>query len=217
MRITLNPTRVAAIATVNDVLLSSLKWHVGHTHGSIALIADAKHSITDIAMDVGALVTVERSVKVQQLFTIAVSLSLCVISINFIKDAFLASYQVSSQKIFRAVTIVQTMVVVTKESLFRVMRNISCAENSEALFAAAQHQRADVSISIGSAIAACLMACGFRFADRVCALAIGASMVNTARRLCMTMINQHVSSHSVESNAEHSTREISRDSAVGHS
>lgn len=188
MRFVLKPRGATVLATVNDVILSSVKWHVGHAHGSTALIADAKHSLSDVAMDVGALFTVERSEAVQRAFTIVVCVSLCLVSLSFFKDAVSVSAHSSPSKTVRIVSIVESTVIVTKEAVFRTMRGVSRAENSSALFAAAQHQRADVGISIGAAVGACLMARGFWWADRICAIGIGVVMVDTARRLYISNI-----------------------------
>lgn len=183
MRLALKPTSVAALAAANDVFLSSLKWRVGLTHGSVALVADAKHSLTDVAMDVGALLAAERSDAVQRCFTIAVCVSLCAIAGTFFKDALLAASHGRPPQTVRAVAVVQSTVIATKEVVFRLMRRVSLADSSSALLAAAHHQRADVGVSLGSAVAACLMARGVAWADRACAAAIGVVMVDTARRL----------------------------------
>ena len=188
MRLPVRPGRVAALATVNDIFLSSLKWHVGHAHGSASLIADAKHSLTDVAMDVGALMTVEHSEAVQGYFKIAVCLSLCAMSASFLKEAlYWTPVHSRAAKTIPAVVFVQSIVVFSKETTFRLMRRVSRVANSPALFAAAQHQRADVGVSIGAGVATCMMAVGFRWADRICTAAIAVVMLDTALRLYRTV------------------------------
>lgn len=187
MRIALRPSRAVALATANDVLLSTLKWHTGCACGSLALVVDAKHSLTDVVVDTGALMIVDRPLVVQRAFSICIITILCTMGVGFFKDAWMLTGTKAAQRVSRKtlsiILLVQAAVAVSKESIFRMTRRVSEQHKSLTLASIAQHQRADVFASMGVCTGAAMTALGCTWTDRAIAMALGCVMIRTAKTL----------------------------------
>lgn len=178
----LTPKRILTISFINDVFISSLKWNVGHTCNSAALIADAKHSISDVIVDIGALSVVDKSVTIQKVFTSFVSLSLLFLAYDLIKDVFCVKHVICKSNTY-LIYIVQSIVILSKELLYRMMSHLSRTYNSATLLATSQHQRSDVFTSLTSTGGAILQSCGFMIADKIATIFIALLIAKTSVEL----------------------------------
>ena len=152
--------RVGWISIITNIFLFIIKYWVGLVSGSIALIADAWHTLSDSISSV-ALIIGLRIAKVppdrehpyghgraELLSTVLIGLILGVIGLNFVKDALY--HLIREQAVVfgfwaKAVTIIS---ILGKEVLAQLSFYISRKNESPSLRADAWHHRSDALSSI---------------------------------------------------------------------
>ena len=152
--------RVGWISIITNIFLFIIKYWVGLVSGSIALIADAWHTLSDSISSV-ALIIGLRIAKVppdrehpyghgraELLSTVLIGLILGVIGLNFVKDALY--HLIREQAVVfgfwaKAVTIIS---ILGKEILAQLSFYISRKNESPSLRADAWHHRSDALSSI---------------------------------------------------------------------
>lgn len=158
--------RVSIVGMVVNVLLTVAKFAAGILGRSTAMIADAVHSVSDVATDVVVIVFLRVSMrprdtshdyghgKFETLATVAIAAALAAVAvgilINAVKSiAAFASGTVLSQP--GSVALIAAAVsLVVKELLFRYTRKVGSRQRSPAVIANAWHHRTDALSSIGA-------------------------------------------------------------------
>ncbi|QEN04471.1 cation transporter [Thiospirochaeta perfilievii] len=160
--------RVTLVGTVVNILLSFVKLLVGFFSGSLALVADGFHSLSDLASDLVVYVGLSFAEKPDDsshhfghgkfetfsAFLVGVLLALAGIVIG--KDSFVMFRAVFNGEILHPPKIwalyITILSVVVKEILYRYTKNAGKKINSPSVIANAWHHRSDSFSSIGASL-----------------------------------------------------------------
>ncbi|MFC1677902.1 cation diffusion facilitator family transporter [Planctomycetota bacterium] len=182
---------VTYLSMAANVVLSGVKVVFGVLSGSIALIADGFHSLSDIATDIAVLIGVYVGSKkpdekhpyghgwAETLSAGFVALVLVVVGVTMIyyPAVKIARGEVTS---FRWVVIIVAVIsVIAKELLYKRTRKVAVETHSSSLYANAWHHRSDAGSSIAVIAGAVSLRFGFAHGDHLAAMAVGLMIVMT--------------------------------------
>lgn len=180
----LSASHVTLLGAVVNVALAFLKLAVGTLCGSAALLADAYHSISDIAVDAATMLAVHGSPAFERgcTLTIAALLSsagavMMADAIGTMRAAAMAAAAPPAAAGAFAPFFVALVAIASKESLFRVTRQVALRVRSTVLLASAKHHRSDALSSLAAALGTCGVLVGLPMADAVAAATVGAMLV----------------------------------------
>jgi len=188
-----------------NIALSAVKVIVGFLAGSLALIADGIHSLSDAATDVAVLLGVRLGSKAPdqshpyghgraETFSaglIALVLILVGGVMIYYATKAIARDEVTTPRL--AVLIVAILSIASKEWLYRVTQKVAIQSHSTALYANAWHHRSDALSSVAVAIGFISLEFGFGHGDQVAAIAVGLMIILVAVRIigdCMRELTE---------------------------
>ncbi len=192
--------KVTYVGVAINIALAIVKSLVGLLTGSMALLADGIHSVSDTATDVVVLLGVQLGAREPdpehpyghgRLETFAA----VIVAIVFvggggvmIRKASLAVAQAPSvEGPFKAlpasVLWVALVSVVAKELLYRATRKIAIATGSSALYANAWHHRSDAFSSVAVVVGFVAMKFGYEHGDHVATIAVGLMIILVAIKI----------------------------------
>jgi cation diffusion facilitator family transporter len=169
----------------NVFILVPVKFIVGFMTGSLSLVADGVHSVTDLITDFAVLLGLhfgsqkpdrEHPYGHGKLETIAASgiaLGLLVVGLGMI---YYAAHDIAKGVIKRPHNIVLVaagMAIVIKEVIYRVTKAVAIKYHCPAAMANAWHDRADALSSVAVIIGVIAQKFGFNYGDQVAAIAVG--------------------------------------------
>ena len=178
----LTPRGVLTASTVNDLVLTSVKWSVGQSCHSTILVADAEHSLGDIFVDVGSIFLVNRHSVLQKAFTRGVAVLLAIAAATLFREA-MGPRTTLPKRCIKQIMAVQGLVVISKEALYHTMIRLHKTCKSMTLLSAARHQRSDVIASLSFASGALLQVFGLTMLDRCATILAALSIVRMSLRL----------------------------------
>ncbi|MBN1972973.1 MAG: cation transporter [Sedimentisphaerales bacterium] len=169
--------------------LSLIKIIIGYLAGSLALIADGIHSLSDLATDLAVLLGVRIGSKQAdsshpyghgRAETFAggfVALILIFVGGIMIYYATIAIAKDEVTKPNYAVLIAAILSVVAKEWLYRATKKIAVESHSPSVYANAWHHRSDAFSSVAVVIGFITLVFGFSHGDQVAAIAVGLMII----------------------------------------
>lgn len=180
---------ITYLGLVINVFLSVIKIVVGFFAGSLALIADGLHSLSDLATDVAVLLGVRLGSKAPdqdhpyghgraETFSAGVvALVLILVGGGMMYYATVAIAKDEETAPHIAVLIVAILSIASKEWLYRVTQKVAIRFHSTALYANAWHHRSDALSSVAVAAGFILLEFGFGHGDHVAAIAVGLMII----------------------------------------
>jgi cation diffusion facilitator family transporter len=165
--------------------LSIIKIVIGSLTGSLALVADGIHSLSDIATDVAVLLGVRLGSKAPdqshpyghgraETFSAGlVALILIIVGGAMIYYATLAIARDEITAPRLEVLAAAVVSIAAKEWLYRATRKVAIQSHSPALYANAWHHRSDALSSVAVAIGFITLKFGFGHGDQVAAIVVG--------------------------------------------
>jgi cation diffusion facilitator family transporter len=174
---------------VLNLALSVVKVVVGLVTGSLALLADGIHSLSDLATDIAVLLGVLLGSKqpdrghpyghgrAETFAGIVIALVLIVVGGAMIYYATIAIARDEVTIPNLAVLAAAIVSIVSKEWLYRVTQKIAVKSHSPSLYANAWHHRSDALSSVAVAIGFISLEFGFGHGDQVAAIAVGLMIV----------------------------------------
>jgi len=180
---------VTNLAIATNLALFVIKVLVGFLSGSIALIADGIHSISDMVTDFAVLLGYyfgskepdqEHPYGHGRIETF--SAGFIALLLVFVGSAMIyyAAITMGKDKVVEpaiSILIVALISVVTKELLFRRTKRVAVESHSTALYANAWHHRSDALSSIVVVIGFVLVRWGYAHGDQIAAIAIGLMII----------------------------------------
>ena len=172
-----------------NIALSVVKVVVGWLAGSLALVADGIHSLSDVATDAAVLVGLRLGSKEPdqshpyghgraETFSaglIALVLILVGGAMVYYATMAIARDQVTTPRL--GVLIAAIVSIGAKEWLYRVTQKVAIQYHSSALYANAWHHRSDALSSVAVAIGFISLEFGFGHGDQVAAMAVGLMII----------------------------------------
>ena len=182
--------QVTYLGIVANIVLAIVKAMVGLTVGSMALIADSIHSISDMVTDVALLLGVHFGSKepdlkhpyghgrietISEAFIAAVLVAIGGVLIQRASVAIAKSHaaQPGFSDIGWVVCCVAVVSIVVKEVLYLITRKVAVKTDSSALYANAWHHRSDALSSIAVVIGFISLKLGYEHGDQVATIVVG--------------------------------------------
>ncbi len=176
---------ITNIGMVANLILGVLKVIVGLLGGSMALLADGIHSISDIATDITVLLGVYLGSKkpdeqhpyghgrIETFAAFVIGIVLAVVGAGMI---YRAVFDIAAGHIIEPgfeILIVALASVGVKEILYHTTKRIAVRWHSATLYANAWHHRSDALSSIAVIVGFIALQFGFTYGDQAAAIAVG--------------------------------------------
>lgn len=182
--------RVTIIGMGINITLTLLKVVVGFMVGSLSLLADGVHSLSDFATDIALLVGVYFGSKkpdekhpfghgrletFSAVFVAAVLIGVGAWLIFEGAKGIVEMHREGAPKaqISSSVIWIALLSVALKEYLYRITRNVAARTHSSATYANAWHHRSDALSSVAVVIGAVAVKLGYPHGDQLGAIAVG--------------------------------------------
>lgn len=184
--------RVTNLGIVGNIVLSAIKLVVGFSAGSLALIADGFHSLSDMATDVAVLLGIYFGSKQPdekhpyghgriETFT-AGFIGLILAGVGGVM-IYRAAGDIAKGKLATpgyAVLFVASASIIIKELLYQITKKVAVSSHSTALYANAWHHRSDAASSVAVVIGFISLRFGFKYGDQIAAVVVGLMIVLVA-------------------------------------
>ena len=189
------------ISIAGNVLLSVVKLALGLFIGSIALVADGVHSLSDVATSAVVILGFRIASKppdadhpfghgrVEYIATLVIAILLAITGIEFIMasvDRLRDPTSLENEEFAMAIAMVVLASAVVKEAMARYSLAMSRRIKSEVLEADAWHHRSDAISSVGVAIAIVGSSYGLTWLDPVFGIVVAIIIILVAYRLVKT-------------------------------
>ncbi len=186
---------------INSVL-AAVKLGVGLTIGSLALLADGVHSLSDMATDCLVLISIKSAArpadsnhayghgKYETLTSAAVALLLLGIGIFLAWTAGVTLHRRIMRFPGPRVLIVAVFSIFLKEGLFRVMKAAAERMGSSLLYANAWHQRTDALSSVAVLFGGVVGLLNFGRGDGIAGLIIGMMIVVAGGKILLNSVHE---------------------------
>jgi len=180
---------VTNLGIVVNIVLAGMKMGVGLFAGSIALVADGIHSLSDMATDVAVLLGVRLGSKEPdkshqyghgRAETFVAGLIALVLVIVGAAMIYYAGADITHGNVTepRMVMLVAAVVsIIAKEWLYRITKKTAIESHSPALYANAWHHRSDALSSVAVLIGFISLKFGFAYGDQIAAIAVGLMII----------------------------------------
>ena len=217
---------VTYLGIVVNIALSIVKVVIGSLAGSLALMADGIHSLSDVATDVAVLLGLRLGSKEPdqshpyghgraETFSaglIALVLILVGGAMIYYAAMAIAREQVTTPRL--GVLIVAMFSIAAKEWLYRVTQKIAIQSHSSALYANAWHHRSDALSSVAVVIGFISLEFGFGHGDQVAAIAVGLMIILVGIRVMTDCLSELTESAIDPDTIEHIKHVINADSSI---
>ena len=184
---------ITIVGIITNVVLAVVKAAVGLLAGSMSLVFDAIHSISDTATDIVVLFGIHFGSKEPDIehpyghgraetFSAAVvAIVLIVAGCFMIQKASIAvamaPLAVEPPPINQVVFWVALLSIIAKEALYIVTRRVAVKTHSPSLYANAWHHRSDALSSVAVAVGFIAMKFGFEDGDHIAAIVVGLMII----------------------------------------
>jgi len=180
---------VTNISIGTNIILTAAKVIVGLLAGSMAVVADGIHSLSDFVTDLAVLFGVHLGSKEADLthpyghgrmetFSAAfVAVALAIVGLGMI---YYAALDIAKGNVIvpnTAMVIVTVVSIVSKEWLYQITKRVAIKSHSAAAYANAWHHRSDAFSSVAVLIGIISLKFGFSFGDQVAAIAVGLMII----------------------------------------
>lgn len=219
-------TSVTNLAVAANIALFILKLSVGLLSGSIALIADGVHSLSDMTTDLVVLVGVHFGLKEPdqnhpyghgraETFSAGfIALFLFFVGLAMIYYAAIDIAKGNVTDFHITVLIVAVVSIIIKELLYRLTRKVAIKSHSSALYANAWHQRSDALSSVAVLIGFISLKAGFNYGDQIAAIAVGLMIILVGVRVIADCLRELTESAVDQDTIEHIKSIINADSSI---
>jgi cation diffusion facilitator family transporter len=176
---------VTYLSIAANIALFLIKVIVGLIGGSVSLVADGIHSLSDLSTDGAVLLGHHFGSKepdrehpyghgrIETLSTVVIALILIVVGCLMVRYAGLDIARGKVSEASTAVMIAALVSVFGKEALYRITRVAAVKSNSSALYANAWHHRSDALSSVAVVGGFLTLRFGFSYGDQVAAIVVG--------------------------------------------
>jgi len=217
---------ITYLGMIVNIILAVIKIVVGYLAGSMALVADGIHSISDMTTDIAVLLGVHFGSKQPdekhqyghgrtETFAAAfIGAALIVVGAVMIYRAAIdmAAGKYSTPRF--VVLFVALISVVVKELLYRMTKRIAIKSHSSALYANAWHHRSDAFSSIAVVAGFISLKFGFKYGDQMAAAAVGLMIILVAIRIISDCLSELTESAVDSDTIEHIKNIINADSSI---
>ncbi len=209
---------VTNLSIAMNICLSVVKFVVGFLVGSMSLVADGVHSLSDMATDAVVLLGVHFGSKepdqshpyghgrIETFSAVFIALFLVFVGLAMI---YYAAVDIAKGTVIyphTGVLIVAIISIVVKELLFRVTKIIAVKSHSTALYANAWHHRSDAVSSVAVLMGFISLKAGFDYGDQIAAIIVGMMIALVGGRIigdCMHELTESAVDQGTIEHIEH--------------
>jgi len=180
---------VTNLGIAANIVLAAVKVAVGLFAGSVALVADGIHSISDMATDIAVLLGIHFGSKqpdeghpyghgrIETFAAVFIGLTLAGVGAAMIYHAAAAIAAQRYVKPGLIVLFVAIASIIVKELLYSITKRVAVKSHSSALYANAWHHRSDALSSVAVLCGGIAGSVGWGYGDRVAAIVVGLVVV----------------------------------------
>ncbi|MHC4791662.1 MAG: cation diffusion facilitator family transporter [Planctomycetota bacterium] len=217
---------VTNLGIVGNIVLSAVKVGVGFFAGSMALVADGIHSLSDMATDIAVLLGVYFGSKQPDERHQYGHGRIETFSAGFIGIALIgvggvmierAAADIAAGGYVRPgfiVLFVAIFSIVVKELLYGATKRVAVKTHSSALYANAWHHRSDSLSSVAVVIGFVSLQFGFKYGDQLAAVAVGLMIVLVGIRIIRDCLSELTESAIDPDTIEHIKHIINSNSSI---
>jgi len=217
---------VTYLGMVINLALTVVKVVIGVLAGSLALVADGIHSLSDLATDGAVLLGLHLGSKepdqshpyghgrAETFSAGAIALVLILVGGAMIYYATMAIARDEMTTPRFAVLGAAIVSVAAKEWLYRITRKVAIQSHSPALYANAWHHRSDAFSSVAVVVGFVSLAFGFGHGDQVAAMAVGLMIIWVGVRVASDALRELTEAAVDSETIEHIKRVINSDSSI---
>jgi len=217
---------VTNLGIAANIVLAAVKIAVGLLAGSVALVADGIHSISDMATDIAVLLGVHFGSKqpdeshpyghgrIETFAAVFIGLALAGVGAAMIYHAAAAIAAQRYVKPGLIVLFVAIASIIVKELLYKITKKVAIKSHSSALYANAWHHRSDAFSSIVVAIGFVSLRLGFRYGDQMAAIGVGLMIILVAVRVIADCLRELTESAVDQDTIEHIKDIVNANSSI---
>lgn len=217
---------VTHLAIFVNAGLFVLKLLVGVLGGSIALVADGVHSVSDMGTDLIVLFGIRISSKspdeehpyghgwAETFASVIIALVLMFVGSAMVYHAAISIARGKVAEVGYWVLVIAVISVVIKELLYKITRKVAVKSHSSALYANAWHQRSDALSSVAVVVGFAALKTGFEYGDSVAAIAIGLMIIFVSAGILGNCVREFTESAADKETIERIKQVIGRDSSI---
>jgi cation diffusion facilitator family transporter len=206
---------VTNLAILINIILCASKIIVGWLAGSLSLISDGIHSISDMSTDFMILVGVRLGSKKpdekhhyghgrhETLVTASIAIALFFVGIGTVYYAVMDMVKQHIRTAHFPVLIVAALALIIKEIISRVTMKIAIKTHSAALYANSWEQRSDALSSLAVVVGFIAMKFGFNHGDQVVTIIIGVMIMMVGVRVFIGCLDELTESAVDSETSEH--------------
>jgi cation diffusion facilitator family transporter len=217
---------ITYIGIAINIVLSVVKVVIGSLAGSLALVADGVHSLSDVATDAVVLLGLRLGSKgpdqrhpyghgrAETFSAGLIALVLLLVGGVMIYYATIAIARDEVTIPRLGVLIAAIVSIAAKEWLYRATQKIAIKSHSPALYANAWHHRSDALSSVAVVIGFISLEFGFGHGDQVAAIAVGLMIMFVGVRIIVDCLHELTESAIDTDTIEHIKNIINSDSSI---
>jgi cation diffusion facilitator family transporter len=217
---------VTNLGIAANIVLAAVKVAVGLLAGSVALVADGIHSISDMVTDIAVLLGIHFGSKqpdeshpyghgrIETFAAVFIGLALAIVGAAMIYHAAAA---IAAQRYIRPgliVLFVATASIIIKELLYKITKKAAIKSHSSALYANAWHHRSDAFSSIVVVIGFVSLRLGFNYGDQMAAGAVGLMIILVAIQIIGDCLRELTESAVDQDTVEHIKGIVNANSSI---
>jgi cation diffusion facilitator family transporter len=179
----------------NVCILVPVKFVVGFLTGSLSLVADGVHSVSDMITDFAVLLGLHLGSKkpdldhpyghgkLETLSAAAIAIGLLAVGLGMI---YYAAHDIAKGNVKHPknlVLIVAILAIAVKEVVYRVTKAVAIKHHCPAALANAWHDRADALSSVAVVIGVIAQKFGFDYGDQIAAIVVGVMVTIVAGKI----------------------------------
>ena len=193
---------VTNLGIAANLILFVLKTIVGLAAGSIALVADGIHSLSDMATDIAVLLGIHFGSKqpdekhpyghgrIETFAAVFIGVVLAIVGAAMIYRAGTAITAGKTVKPGFVVLWIALVSIIAKELLYRITKAVAVKSHSPALYANAWHHRSDALSSVVVVIGFVSLWFGFEYGDQIAAVGVGLMIILVAVHVIIDCIGE---------------------------
>ena len=217
---------VTYLGMVVNLALTVIKVIIGVLAGSLALVADGVHSLSDLATDGAVLLGLHLGAKepdqshpyghgrAETFSAGAIAVVLIAVGGAMIYYATMAIARDEMTSPRLGILAAAIISIAAKEWLYRITRKIAIQSHSPALYANAWHHRSDAFSSVAVAIGFVALAFGFGHGDQVAAIAVGLMIIWVGVSVVSNALRELTEAAVDSETVEHIKRVINSDASI---
>ncbi len=219
---------VTYLAIAANILLFVVKLVVGVFTGSIALITDGIHSLSDMTTDLAVLVGVYIGSKepdrrhpyghgrAETFSSAFIALFLVFVGLAFV---YYAAIDIAKGNVIRpniSVLVVAIISIIAKELLYSATKRAAVRSHSPALYANAWHHRSDALSSVAVFAGFVSLRLGFKYGDQIAAVVVGLMVILVGAKIIGDCLRELTESAVDAETIEQIQRIINSNSSIQH-